>query len=145
MLLHRPPHLAPCPLLEKQVGFDVSARVLVFWTVMFVAGVFGLTLFMLVALPAKTITVAAAIQVGSAGPGPSPLERATFVLLSVAAHSCSTWPRVLTMHAAGQGCSALVYRRSAFTTWALASCPHRRAAEPEHPHLHHRQRLHRYL
>jgi hypothetical protein len=56
-------------LARTQVGFDVSARVLVFWTVMFVAGVFGLTLFMLVALPAKTITVAAAIQVGGAGAG----------------------------------------------------------------------------
>jgi hypothetical protein len=44
------------------VGFDRSARVLVFWVIMFVDGLCGLTLFMLVALPAKTIAVAAAIQ-----------------------------------------------------------------------------------
>lgn len=47
-----------------QVGFVTSARVLIFWCVMFFAGLCGLSLFMLLALFAKTITVAAALQVG---------------------------------------------------------------------------------
>lgn len=51
------------PELPLQVGFVTSARILIFWCVMFFAGTCGLSLFMLLALFAKTITVAAALQV----------------------------------------------------------------------------------
>lgn len=45
------------------VGFVASARVLVFWAVMFTAGTCGLSLFMLLAMFSKTITIAASLQV----------------------------------------------------------------------------------
>ena len=48
------------------VGFVASARALVFWGVMLVAGLCGLSLFMLLAVFAKSITVAASLQVGPA-------------------------------------------------------------------------------
>ena len=61
-----PPALPPLTALPPaQVGFVISVRLLVFWGIMFVAGVCGLSLFFLLAVFAKTITVAAALQVGS--------------------------------------------------------------------------------
>lgn len=44
------------------VGFATSARLFIFWGFMMVAGVFGLTLFFVIAMFTKTITVAAAFQ-----------------------------------------------------------------------------------
>ncbi|EFN53324.1 hypothetical protein CHLNCDRAFT_58610 [Chlorella variabilis] len=49
-------------MIYFMVGFVVSVRLLVFWGIMFVAGVCGLSLFFLLAVFAKTITVAAALQ-----------------------------------------------------------------------------------
>lgn len=59
------------------VGFSVSARLLVFWGIMLLAGTCGLSLFMLLALFSPTITVAAALQAcrasGCGGPMPPAL------------------------------------------------------------------------
>lgn len=49
------------------VGFVVSARILVFWGVMLLAGTCGLSLFMLLAIFSPTVTVAAALQASSRG------------------------------------------------------------------------------
>ncbi|EFN53196.1 hypothetical protein CHLNCDRAFT_36538 [Chlorella variabilis] len=49
-------------MIYFMVGFVISVRLLVFWGIMFVAGVCGLSLFFLLAVFAKTITVAAALQ-----------------------------------------------------------------------------------
>ncbi len=61
------PAIPSCAQVYFMVGFVVSARILVFWGVMLLAGTCGLSLFMLLAIFSPTVTVAAALQASSRG------------------------------------------------------------------------------